>query len=145
METYTRDAFRAVLLQAIERNRALAQHEVAEPLPAAHVFVLAAFEQGRRASSVEEILAWLYRDGAFPRVVVVSVRGIVDGKTLVSFTPSGHAYVRDRALTWNQPPELGPFNCVGLMLSDGVWHRPRPLAHRDLEDAAAWWRAQRTP
>jgi hypothetical protein len=75
-------------------------------------------------SSVDEILARLYRDGTSPRVVVVGVLGIVDGKTPVGVAPSGHAYVRNRALTCNHPPELGPFSCVDPTLSGGVWQRP---------------------
>ena len=144
VDTYTRDEVRALLLQAIEQTRVVAQREVAEPLPEATLLVLSAFGQGRHASSVEEILAQLYRDDSFPRVVVVGVRGIVDGKTLVGLGPSGHAYVRDRALTWNHPPALGPFNCVGLMLAGGVWERPRPLTRRDLEQACALWGDHRT-
>ena len=145
VETYTRNEFRALLRKAIEQTRAVAQSEVTESLPKANVLVLDAFEQGHRASSVNEIPAWLYRDGTFPRVVVVGVRAIVDGKTLVGVAPSGHTYVRERALTWNHPPELGPFNCVGLTLSSGVWQRPRPLTLRDLADAAAQWRTHRMP
>ncbi len=145
MATYTPNEFRALLLQAVEQTRAVAQREMAEPLPRDTLLVLDAFEQGHRASFVEEVLAWLYRDGAFPRVVVLGVRGIVDGTTLVAVIPSGHAYVHDRALMLNHPPEMGPFNCVGLMLRAEVWQRPRPLTRHDLEYAAAPWQAQRTP
>jgi hypothetical protein len=144
VETYTANEFRSLLLQAVEQTRAVAQREVAEPLPPDTLLVLDAFEQGHRASSVDEVLAWLYRDGAFPRVVVMGVRGIVDDKALVAVIPSGHAYVRDRASTLNHPPEMGPFNCVGLMLSYQVWQRARPRTRHDLEEAAAQWQAYRT-
>jgi len=144
METLTRDEFRTLLLRAVERARALAQADLAEPLPEDTLLVLVAFDQGHRASSVDEVLAYLYRDDAFPRVVVVGLRGLVDGKALVSLGPSGHGYVGDRALTWNFPPEMGPFNCVGLMLRGSVWQRPRPFTRQDLEDSAAPWARQRT-
>ena len=144
VETYTRDEFRALLLRAIEDTRSMAQVDVAEPLPVENLLVLEAFSQGLRESSVDEILTWLYRDGTFPRVVVMSVNGIVDGKTKVRIAPSGHAYVRDRALTWNEPPDLGPFHCVGLMLGRAIWQRPRPFSARDLEESTARWRALRT-
>lgn len=143
VDTYTRDEFRRLLLRAIAQTRAVAQREVAAPLPEANVLMLNAFEQGGHASTEEEVLTWLYQDGAFPRLVVVGVCGIVDDQVLVRLAPSGHGYVRDRAVAWNHPPELGPFQCVGLMLSHGVWDRPRPLSRRDLEDAAAGWPPQR--
>jgi hypothetical protein len=144
MGTLTRDEFCTLLLRAVERTRALAQADLAEPLPQDTLLVLVAFDQGHRTSSVDEVLAHLYRGGAFPRVVVVGLRGLIDGKALVSLGPSGHSYVRDRALTWNFPPEMGPFNCVGLMLGDSVWQRPRPFTRQDLEDSAAPWARQRT-
>jgi hypothetical protein len=144
METLTRDEFRTLLLRAVERTRTLAQADLAEPLPQDTLLVLDAFDQGHRASSVDEVLAYLYRDDAFPRVVVVGLRGLVDGKAVVSLGPSGHSYVRDRALTWNFPPGMGPFNCVGLMLRGSVWQRPRPFTRQDLEDSAAPWARQRT-
>jgi hypothetical protein len=107
--------------------------------------VLGAFGQGHRASSVDEVLAYLYKDGTFPRVVVVGLWGIVDHQALVAILPSGHPYTNDRALTLEQPPEMGPFNCVGLMLRPSVWERPRPLTRQDLEDSAASWAQHRTP
>jgi hypothetical protein len=143
METFTREEFRVLLLQAVERTRSLAEQDVVEPLPPDTLLVLSAFGQGRRALSVDEVLAYLYKDGTFPRVVVVGLWGVVDGRTLVAVLPSGHPYTHDRALTWNQPPEMGPFNCVGLMLRGAVWKRPRPLTRQDLEDSAASWAQQR--
>jgi len=134
METFTREEFRVLLLQAVERTRSLAEQDVVEPLPPDTLLVLSAFGQGRRALSVDEVL---------PRVVVVGLWGVVDGRTLVAVLPSGHPYTHDRALTWNQPPEMGPFNCVGLMLRGAVWKRPRPLTRQDLEDSAASWAQQR--
>jgi hypothetical protein len=144
VETYSANEFRSLLLQAVEQTRAVAQREVAESLPPDTLFVLDAFAQGHRVSSVDEVFAWLYRDGAFPRLVVMGVRGIVEDKTLVAVIPSGHTYVRDRTLTLNHPPEMGPFNCVGLMPSYQVWQRARPLTRHDLEEAAAHWQAHRT-
>lgn len=143
METFTREEFRVVLLQAVERIRGLAQQDLAEPLPSGTLLVLDAFGQGRRASSVDEVLAYLYKDATFPRLVVVGLRGIVDGQALVAILPSGHPFTNNRALTWKQPPAMGPFNCVGLMLRGSVWQRPRPLTRKDLEDAAASWGQQR--
>ena len=143
METFTHDEFRVLLLQAVERTRRLAERDLAEPLPPDTLLVLSAFGQGRRTLAVDEVLAYLFRDGTFPRVVVVGLWGMVDGQALVALLPSGHPYTHDRALTWNQPPELGPFNCVGLMLRGTVWERPRPLTRQDLEDSAAAWAQQR--
>jgi hypothetical protein len=145
VETFTHEEFRVTLLQAVERTRDLAEQHVAEQLlPSGTLLVLDAFGQGRRASSVEEVLAYIYKDGTFPRVVVVGLRGIVDGQALVAICPSGHPFTDDRALTWNEPPEMGPFNCVGLMLRGLVWRRPRPLTREDLEESAAFWASRRT-
>ncbi len=143
MKTFTHEEFRLLLLQAVERTRSLAERDLAEPLPQDTLLVLSAFGQGRRALPVDEVLAYLFKDSRFPRVVVVGLWGIVDGQALVALLPSGHPYIYDRALTWSQPPEMGPFNCVGLMLRPSVWKRPRPLARQDLEDAAASWAQQR--
>ena len=62
------------------------------------------------------MFARIYRDGTIPSVVV-GLRGIVDGNTLVGLGPSGHAYVRDCAVTENHLHEVGLFTCVGLMLT----------------------------
>jgi hypothetical protein len=144
MDTFTRDEFQALLLQAVERTRSLAGQDLAEPLPPDTLLVLGAFGQGHRASSVDEVLTYLYKDGTFPRVIVVGLWGIVDGQALVALLPSGHRYTNDRALTLNLPPAMGPFNCVGLMLRGTVWERPRPLTHQDLMQSAASWAQQRT-
>jgi hypothetical protein len=143
MEAFTREEFRVLLLQAVVRTRSLAERDLAEPLPPDSLLVLSAFGQGRRSLSVDEVLAYLFKEGTFPRIVVVGLWGIVDGHALVALLPSGHPYTHDRALTWNQPPEMGPFNCVGLMLRGAVWEQPRPLTRQDLEDAAAAWAQQR--
>lgn len=144
MQTLTHDAFRALLLEAVERTRTMAEGDLAEPLPTDTLLVLDAFGQGRRVLTVDEVLAYLYRDGAFPREVVVGLRGLFEGKALVTLGPSGHPYVRDRALTWNAPQEMGPFNCVGLMLRGFIWQRPRPFTRQDLADSAALWARLRT-
>jgi hypothetical protein len=120
VETYTRDELHALLFKAIDHTRSMAQADVAEALPTENLLVLDGFLHGLHESSVEDILNWLYRDGTFPRLVVVSVNGIVDGKTNVRIAPSGHHYVRDRALTWNEPPDPGPFHCGGLMMSRAI-------------------------
>lgn len=142
MESYTRDNFRRLLETAIERTIEAAQPFVADLLPPGRLLVLDAFQQGRRESTIDEILPYLYRDGAFPRVVVVGLRGIVDDKCLVAILPSGHAYVRDHTRTWNQPPEMGPFNCVGLMLRGhiSVWNMSQPVSLQDLKVSGALWK-----
>jgi hypothetical protein len=138
METFTRDEFQALLLKAVECTRSRADRDLAEPLPPATLLVLDAFGQWHRASSVDEVLTYLYTDGTFPLVIVVGLWA-VDGQALVALLPSGDRYTNDRALTLNQPPAMGPFNCVGLMLRGTVWERPRPLTPQDLVESAASW------
>lgn len=141
-DTYTRDEFRTLLQRAVGRSRSIAQSDIAEQLPEGEIIVVDAFGRGRQQSSMEEAVSYLYRDGTFPRVIVVGIRGVVDGKTLIVLAPSGHTYVSDRAATWNHPPEFGPFNCVGLMVHGAIWKRPHPLSLWDLEEAAAYWKEQ---
>ncbi len=144
MITLTRAQFHEALLKARERSSELAEAELASSLPKEFVNVLDAFGQGRRASTEEEIANTLYKDGYFPRVVVVGIRGIVDGKTLVVFAPSGHKYVNDLSLTWDERSGLGPFNPVGLMVRGFVAKRPRPLTLKDLEESAEFWHQMRS-
>src|SRR5262245_20824384 len=144
MTVLTREDFRSLLRDALVRTRELAQREVADPLPADSLLILDAFGRGRQESSCDEIVPYLYRDGTFPREVVVGVRGIVDGRTALVLAPTGHPYVDDLRRSLNQPPGMGPFNCVGLMVRAFVAARPRPLSRQDLEDAAALWRRVRS-
>ncbi len=139
MGTLTEDEFRALFLRAIDDTIDVAQAEVAEPLPRAVRFVLDAFGRGRDESSLEEVLALLYRDGTFPRVVDVFVRGVASERTIIKVSPSGHAYVSDVAQTWNNPPGMGPFKSLGFTARDSIYHRPRPLSRQDLEEAAPAW------
>ncbi len=92
---------------------------------------------------MNEVFVYLCKDGTFTRIVVVRLRRIVGSHTLVAILPSGHHYADDRALTLNQLPEMRPFNCVGLMLRESVWQRPRLLTREDLEESAPSWSQQR--
>jgi hypothetical protein len=144
MATPTLDEFRGLFLRAVDDSIAVAQADVTEPLPRSVRLELGAFERGHRESTLDEVLALLYRDGTFPTIVNVVVRGIVGDDTLISVWPSGDGYVSDLALTWNDPPGMGPFKGLGLALPSPIGHRPRPLSRRDLEEAApAWAKAER--
>jgi hypothetical protein len=135
MATITREVLYDLLFRCIHISLETAQREVAEPLPEQLRLELPAFGQAGREASLEEVLAALYIDGTFPRVVDVAIRGIINKRTIIWIRPSGHAYVSDITDTWNQPPGTGPFKSIGLSLPKGLWDRPWPISLKDLEDA----------
>ena len=112
-----------------------AQQQVADVLPNRLIFRLQAFDQDKNKFSLNEIMPFLFRDKAFPRIVDIAVRGIVDHHTLIWIRPSGHDFVRDFSQTWNTPAGMGPFKSLGLMLPNEIWKRQRPYSFQDLIDA----------
>ena len=100
---------------------------------------LEAFGQQGKDLSLDEVLSFLYRDGTFPRIVDIAVRGIKDGRTFIWVRPSGHTYVSDFAQAWNTPVGMGPFKSIGLMLPGFIWQRSRPLSTQDLKEAGESW------
>ena len=135
MSTITKETLQQLMERCIALTVEEAQKHVAQPLPAPLTLGLEAFGQHRRELSGEEVLSFLYRDGTFPSIVDVAVRGIKHGCTFVWMRPSGHAYVSDFAHTWNYPAGMGPFKGCGLMLPSAIWERPRPFSLQDLEEA----------
>src|SRR5215470_7879922 len=128
MTTMTYETCRHLLEQCIHVTVEAAQNDLSEPLPPKLCFELGAFGQSGKEISLDEAMQFLYVNGTFPRVVDIAVRGIIDDCTLVWLRPSGHHYVSKLEETWNNPPEMGPFKSVGLMLPHEVWNRPRPLS-----------------
>lgn len=112
-----------------------AQRQVVDDLPNQLVFRLQAFNQNKKSLSQNEVMPFLFRDRAFPRIVDIAVRGIADHHTLIWVRPSGHAFVRDFSQTWNTPVGMGPFKSLGLMLPNEIWKRQRPYSLQDLIDA----------
>jgi hypothetical protein len=135
----TPDEFRALLWLAIDDSIAIAQREVADPLPWAVRLQLLAFEQDGHESTCDAVFARLYRGGAFPRIVDVFVVGLAGSCTIVALRPSGHPYTRNVAETWSASPAMGPFKSLGLRLPVQIRRRPRHLSLRDLEEAAPAW------
>lgn len=139
MPTVTKEALQQLLEQCMVITVEEVQKQIAEPLPT-HLYVgLEAFGQQGKELSLDEVLSFLYRDGTFPRIIDVAVRGIRKGRTFIWIRPSGHIYVSDFAQTWNHPVGMGPFKNIGLMLPSAIWERPRPLSAQDLEEAGEKW------
>ena len=129
----TKEAFRDLLLKCIRITIETAQKDIADSLPEQWSLELAAFGQAGKITSLEEALAFLYVQGTFPRIVDVAVKGVTKDTTHIWVRPSGHPYVSDIKETWNQPPGMGPFKSIGLMLPKSIWDRPRPLSVHELE------------
>jgi hypothetical protein len=139
MSTVTKEALQQLLEKCITLAVDEAQKEIADPLPAQFYLGLGAFGQLGKELSLDEVLSFLFRDGTFPRIVDIAVRGIKDGRTFIWIRPSGHAYVSDFAQTWNTPVGMGPFKSIGLMLPSFIWQRSRPLSTQDLREAGEKW------
>ncbi|SRR5712692_1863470 len=139
MSTVTQEALQQLLQKCMTIAIDEAQKQVSDPLPIQVYLGLEALKQQGKELSLDEVLFFLYRDGTFPRVVDVAVRGIRDGRTFIWIRPSEHAYVSDLTHTWNTPAGMGPFKSIGLMLPDPIWKRPRPLSTLDLKDAGEKW------
>jgi hypothetical protein len=139
MSTVTKEVLQQLLEKGIALAVGEAQKEIADPLPTQVYLGLGAFAQQGKELSLDEVLSFLYREGTFPRIVDLAVRGIKDGRTFIWIRPSGHAYVDDFAQTWNTPVGMGPFKSIGLMLPEFLWQRSRPLSTQDLKEAGEKW------
>lgn len=139
MSMVTKQALQQLLERCMVLTVEEAQKQVAEPLPRHLYMGLEAFGQRGKELSLDEVLSFLYRDGTFPRIVDVAVRGIKNGRTFIWIRPSEHAYVSEFAHTWNNPVGMGPFKNIGLMLPSAIWGRSRPLSVQDLEEAGEKW------
>lgn len=133
LATLTKEIFRDLLLECIRITTDTAQKDVAEPLPEKLSLELAAFGQAGKITTLDEVLSFLYVQGTFPRIVDVAVKGVTKDATLIWIRPSAHPYVSDIRETWNQPPGMGPFKSIGLMLPKSLWDRPRPFSLRELD------------
>jgi hypothetical protein len=111
------------------------QQEVVDLLPKQLIYHLPAFGQNKKKLLPNELIDFIYKDGSFPRIVDIAIRGIDDNHTLIWVRPSGHAFVHDFSQTWNTPTGMGPFKSIGLMLPNGIWKRPKPYSLQDLIDA----------
>jgi hypothetical protein len=134
MTRLTREDFHGRLLRCVERAIDLIQDDVAEPLPHFYRFELAGFGRAGMESWLDDVLAYLYRDGMFPCAVDVAVSSVMGDATLLWLRPSGHPFVSSVEETLFPEWETAPFKEAAF-----VWDRPRPLTLRDLEAAAPIW------
>jgi hypothetical protein len=139
MSTVTEATLRQLLEKGISAAIEEAQKEVADSLPVHWYLGLEAFGQRGKELSFDEIMSFLCRDGTFPRVVDICIRGIREDRTFVWIRPSGHAYVSDFSQTLNRPAGMGPFHSGGLLLPGTMWERPRPFSLQDLKEAGEKW------
>lgn len=139
MDGLTQQQFTQLLLGAAHLSIDLAQIQVSDPLPQEVCWELSAYGLAGKESSMDEIVAMLYRDGSFPAVVDVAVKGVHDTCTVIGLVPSGHGFVNDIGATWNTPTGMGPFKSIGLMLPYPIWQRQRPLTLIDLREAVSKW------
>jgi hypothetical protein len=136
MEIITFETLCELLKRCINSTIDDVQEEIPDPLPRTLYLELAAFDRSGKDTSFEEVMSLLYIDGTFPQVVDIGVKGITKGSTIIWIRPSSHTYVSNISDTWNQPPGMGPFKSIGLILPKMIWDRPRSLSRHDLEDAA---------
>lgn len=139
MAAVTEETVRKLFEQCIKTAIEEAQQQISEPLPTRFYLGFEAFGQHGKELSIDEVISFLYRDGAFPRIVDIAVRGIRDGRTFIWIRPSSHQYVKDFSQTWNTPPGMGPFKCVGLMLPTFIQQRSTPFSLQDLKEAGEQW------
>lgn len=132
----TQREFKHLLEQAITRTITEVQQNIAENLPQQKCFYVENDISHSIYYSIDDIMQYIYKDGSFPRLVDIAVRGVnSEGYVIVWLRISGHSFVRDIADTWNTPLGSGPFKSIGLMLPHSIWIRPRPLFLRDLKEA----------
>ena len=135
----TEETLRQLLAQCIAATVEEAQKQVSEPLPTQLYVGLEAFGQHGKELSLGEVIPFLFREGTFPRVVDIAVRGIKEERLFIWIRPSGHVYVSDFSHTWHIPVGMGPFKSVGLMLPTAIWNRSRPFSIQDLKEAGEKW------
>ncbi len=136
MQTVTKEAFAELFQQCIAMALEETQKQVADPLPKELYLGLEAFGQHGKALSMEEVLSLLYRDGTFPRIVDIAVRGIREERTFIWIRPSGHAYVKDFTQTWNTPVGMGPFKRI---VSGFLWQRSGLVSTQELKEEGEKW------
>lgn len=141
MASLTQEEFVYLLVTAAQMSITVAQEQVVGAIPQEIRWELLGFGRSGKESSLEEIVAILYRNEQFPVVVDVFVAGVLDASTIIRLKVSGHDFVDDTAKTWNMPAGMGPFKSLGLMLPYHIWQRPRPLSLNDLREAAEGWPA----
>jgi hypothetical protein len=136
MSIITKEALKQLLEKCITTAMYEVQEGISDPLPAQLYLGLEAFGQQGKELSLDEVLSFLYRDGTFPRIVDIAVRGIRDGRTFIWIRPSGHAYVSDFAQTWNTPVGMGPFKSI---ISGFLWKPAELLSTQKLKEAGERW------
>ena len=129
------DRFRSLFSQSVAQTIEEAQRSVQEPLPTVTCFELAT-AAGKIAVSLRQIEEELYRNGSFPRIVDVAVRGIRDNAVVIWVRPSSHPLTDVLEETWNIPDGMGPFKSIGLLLPAYFWDRKQPFRISDLVEAA---------
>ena len=134
MEALERTNFERLFLKGIQRAIDDAQHYISDPLPGQVCFELANFGQSRKTLSFDEIVPFLYKDGYFPQIVDIAVKGIRNEQTLIWVRASDHPFVRDLAQTWNTPPGMGPFKSIGLLFPYDLWKHPRTISVQELKE-----------
>jgi hypothetical protein len=137
MPAITKEALQQLLEKCIATTVEEAQKQIADPLPTELYLGLEFLGQHGKELSVDEVMAFLYRDGTFPRGVDIAVRGVRDGRTFIWIRPSGHAYVSDFSQTWNTPTGMGPFKSIGLMLPFAAWKRSGPIPLQELKETGS--------
>jgi hypothetical protein len=136
VQTVTKEAFAELFQQCIALALEETQKQVADPLPKELYLGLEAFGQRGKALSMEKVLSFLYRDGTFPRIVDIAVRGIREGRTFIWIRPSGHPYVNDFIHTWNTPVGMGPFKRI---VSGFLWQRSELVSTQELKEEGEKW------
>ena len=134
----TPEEFRERMTIAIAQALDKAQEDVAEPLPCTYRLRLRLFRQRgkERDATVDEAVHYLFVDATFPRGVGVSVMGILDGATVISFDPHGRRYVR-RVRDDGYFAGVAPFQPRGLVPIAKRRDQP-PVSHVHLEKVAAY-------
>jgi hypothetical protein len=136
MQTMTKEAFTELFQKCIAMALEEAQKQVADLLPTELYLGLEAFGQRGKALSLEEVLSFLYRDGTFPRIIDIAVRGIREGRTFIWICPSGHTYVSDFAQTWNTPVGMGPFKRI---VPGFLWQSSGLVSTQKLKEEGEKW------
>ncbi len=129
--------FREMFLRSVEIAIGMAQREVCGVLPKGILFRFTTSKSSKKENGLEFVLSNLYRDGAFPPVVDISICGIKDGKLVVLVMPSAFQWTTDLGQTWDKPRGTGPFKPIGPLLPSFMSERGRPFRLADLANAYA--------
>lgn len=109
----TFDDLRERATEALENNRTYANEQLGWSLPEQYVHGLRLIGHQGIVRTLEESIEELLSGACFPRVVDLGVAGILDGKTLILWYPSGEPPVERLEDTWNQG--YGPFKPIGVI------------------------------